>query len=693
MPQAIGFALAWLASNAAAVLGASVAAQATIAAAAAGLGSIALGLGLTLAVSFLTAKPPVKPSDGQVESKDPLGPRRTSYGIVRMSGNVWFKAAIDRILYVGLAINHGRIGEIVTYHIDESIVDVDPVTSEVTTAAYDLNNDTFIFSHLGLATETVYADMLSDFGIPDMRGDGLFTILAEIRNPGSGEAFQQLFPSGLPLLRITFKATVCWDPRDSAQSRTDETTHTWSENLVVCWLNYLLNPDGYGIPWERIEPNLAEWKEAMDICDEQVDLKGGGTASRYRVAGTWLHTTPPKDVVKNFEIACDGRMWAKRDGTIGISVGKFKRPTVTLDDNDITGFSDLKNGVDPLFSIAGVRAQYMSPDHDYREHDAEPYPTGDVVAELSDERVLPMDLSWVPSHNQTRRLMKVSYNKQMAQWRGSITTLMSGIKAIDERWIRIKSKEVDDLDIIAEVSSFSINPADMTCQIEFISVTEDLYDFDAETEEGEPDGGTFEVDSLGHQFGTTFDPLVDGGASVGDTVLVCNSSTGALPAAPAGWTAISTVALTNGIAMRSLWRRIDGTETAATFNTTAGPINWVILKNAGTPTFLDIEAATQAAGGNKITDDKPSTPAPSLVLAYTVSLNDSENSLNVNIFNADFNDFDYDDFITNASPAISARLGLIHWTSQESPEDFSINKIASADYATALMTFNMQPGV
>lgn len=688
MPATIGFALAWLASNAAAVLGASVAIQATVAASAAALGSAALAIGISLAVSYLTARPPIKPSDGQIETKDPLSPRRTSYGIVRMSGAVWFRAAIGRFYSLGLVHNDGRIGEIITIQVDENIIQTDgnPLSGLVISPAiYDSLN--YVQWRLGAATETAYAGPLTDYGIPDMRGDGLFTTYSKFRNPASSDAFANAYPSGLPLVRVTFKASVCWDPRDNTQDREDETTWQWSENLAVCWLAYSLNPKGYGLPWERIEPALQDWKDAMDVCDEEVTLLNGGVAARYRVAGTWLHTTPPKDVIKNFEISCDGRLWQKRDGSVSIMVGKFIPPTVMLDDFDITGI-DIQHGVDPLFDAAGVRAQFLSPDHDYREHDAEAWPDGETVLLLPEDRVIPMDLSWVPSHNQARRMMKVAYIKQNAEWRGTIDTLISGIQAIDQRWIRIKSNEVDDLDIIAEISSFIINP-DMTCRIEFFSVTEDLYEFDATTEEGLPDGGSVDVANLMSQVSLTMDPIGDAGGTIGQTAFVFASSTAALAATPAGWTLIQKI-FTNGVAVGSFWKKLDGTETAGTFLTVAGPIHCVIFDNAPAPVFFEQSIETSPAGAPGISRGFDPVNVPNVAVMHSAALADLATTEFV-FYTADVIDPDYENHLDDVTHTITSSVQILIYSSSEEATGVGIESLNIAP-ALGLDAFVFQPG-
>lgn len=453
------------------------------------LASAAVSVGLSLAAGALVrlgASPAqqasVKPSDGQQQIKQAIPPRWKSFGTVRLTGPVFWLDSdpATAYLYLGVILNHGRISEFVSYHIDDSEVTINGA-GQVQTAPYSTVTTT-ILTRLGEATETAYSEIESAFGIADVRGDGLATMLLIADTFGTAEDQLKNYPGGIPRFRATIKASVVWDPRDPAQDRETESTWLWSENPVVCLLSYLLDPDGYGIPWSAVEPNLAEWIAAADVCDEQViSIDAGGYESRYRVAGTYLFTDRPGTVVSRFLSTFDGRLWHKRDGTLGISAGRFYEPEVTFTDAHITGF-ELQLEQDPLSAVAGVRAQYMSTAHDYREQDADPWPDGETVMALGEDRVLAMDLMWVPSHSQARRLMKRAAKREMATWRGKIRTNLAGLRAIDERYVRLEIASLG-LSGTFEVSHFELD--ELGCGLEVLAVDSSIDDWDPATEEGQ----------------------------------------------------------------------------------------------------------------------------------------------------------------------------------------------------------------
>lgn len=593
-----------------AAIGAAVAA--VIAFAATPIGAFVVNLAITAAVSLVSGlisrqtSPLPTPTDGQTEIRQPLSPRVRSYGKVRVSGTVWWLDAITDTLYLGLALNHGRIFDYLTFHIDENVVDIDGA-DKVTTSPYSANN-VYLHSRLGVATETKYSDILTGFGVDEVRGDGVASILAVIQHPATAVAYQNAYPNDRPTVRATIKASVVWDPRDSAQDRATETTWTWSENPVVCLLNYLLSADGYGIPYERISPNLQQWKDAADVCDELVDLAAGGTANRYILAGTYRLTDAPADVLAKFCSTCDGRVWTKRDGSIGIAVGKFVPPSVTIANDQILGYSDLIRGQDPVRAIEGVRAQYMSPDHDYREHEAEPWPTGADVLELSEDRTVALDLLWVPSASQARRLMKRAYLRAHADWRGTILTNLAGLKAIDERYIRVKIDELG-IDDTFEVGRFTLDPNGLTCEIEILAVDASIDEWDATTEEGTADSGTFDFPTVYAKTGTAIDVLSEALGVTGQTAYVFASNTNAVPATPAGWTLVpGMTASVGGLAMVVYRKVLDGSEVSVTVNSSAGAIIVALMNQMPVPVESDLNIEVQTGIPGNQTKDAITAP-------------------------------------------------------------------------------------
>jgi hypothetical protein len=572
--------------------------------------NLAVSIGLSLLTAALTKSPLPGPSDQQQEIRQALGPRVKSYGRVRVSGTVWWFAAINDVLTVGIAINQGRVSNFVSFHIDENQVDIDG-TDQVTTSPYD-GYTTLLHHRFGLTPETKYSEMLTDYGVDEMRGDGVCTLLAQLQNPGSAAHFQTLYPNGVPNLRVTIEASLVWDPRDPAQVRADPTTWGWSENPIVCLLDFLVSADGFGIrTYDLIARNLDQWIAAMNTCEELVPLVGGGFGQRYAIAGTYRLTDAPKDVLDRFMSVCDGRVWVKRDGSIGIAVGVFKEPTVVIDQAHVTGWSSLLRGQDPVTSIDGIRAQFMSPDDDYREHEAEPWPTGADVAEFDDQRVASLDLLWVPSNSQARRLMKRQFIRSRSEWAGTIFTDAYGLRALDERYVRFQIPELG-LDQSFEITSFDFDPGALTCSLTVVAVDASIDAWDP-SEEGPLEASLLAFAGHFEKVGTTLDVLGEAGGQIGHYAVVgCANQTG-FPATPAGWELVGTDN-TPFLFIAVFGRKLDGSETVTTFQSASGVILVNLFRGVTDAAFSSVYAHAGTDAVNA--PNWPSTGVPFVVFTF-----------------------------------------------------------------------------
>jgi hypothetical protein len=94
-----------------------------------------------------------------------------------------------------------------------------------------------------------------------------------------------------------------------------------------------------------------------------------------------------------------------------------------------------------------------------------------------------LDLTWVPSHAQARRRLKVEAYRQNPAWSGSIVTNAFGLRAIDQRFIQVQIPEVG-LDNTFEMQKWSFDPMSGNCTLQISLMPSAAYDWDAVTEEG-----------------------------------------------------------------------------------------------------------------------------------------------------------------------------------------------------------------
>lgn len=269
------------------------------------------------------------------------------------------------------------------------------------------------------------------------------------------------------------------------QSADDPSTWTWTQNGVLIVMDYLWHSDGMRLPRAMIEKAIDVWKAQADIADETVDTKGGGTEPRYRLSGGYQLTASPKQVLPQMLTPMDAQLYLRGDGAIIIDVGRFVDPTITLSDGpggSIIDYSGLTRARDASDLRNEITAQFVSPDYDYVEQDADPWQDTASI-DLDGLQTMSLNLTWVPSHAQARRRMKVESYRQNPAWSGSIITNAYGLRAIDQRFVRVQIDELD-LDDVFEVQKWSFDILSGNCTFSISVMPAEAYAFDAETEEG-----------------------------------------------------------------------------------------------------------------------------------------------------------------------------------------------------------------
>lgn len=584
MPQAIGLAIGAFLFNAGAPLALVNFFALTFPTIITSVGAIAVS---SLVGRLARPTPPkIKPGAAQQEVREPLAFRREVVGVRRVSGIVfWYDRAPSATteLFYGWALCEGPIGSFIDFRIDDNLVTLDG-TDLVTGPDPYTGAGIYLHSRTGLPTETAYSDLETYFGVAEARGDGVASILGRFHRQSDPTDQSTVYPGGLPAVVATIDGRKIFDPRDSAQSYDDPDTWDVTENPVVAALYLLTSRDGFAADYTtEVLPNLAEWTAAMNICDEDLALRDGGTGTRYRVSAMWDFGERPADVMARILSACDGRVTRRRDGTFGVSVGRFTAPSVTLTDAEIAGYHVIR-GQDRLTGVAGLRANYLEPANDYKEQEAEPWPSGAIVNALGDEKVDTLDLTFCPAHHQARRLLKREFLKRTSGWQLSITTNLAGLRAIDERFVHVTLAEFG-LDADFEVQKWSIDFTALACSLDLVAIGAEIDAWDAASEEGDPSlVEDFDVEPTAFsKDGTAIDPIAEGNGAAGlaAVVFVATTDAAGIAATPSGWNLIASAGPSSGIAFAAFLRVLDGSEGSTTFLGGAGVLTQVNLKNAG----------------------------------------------------------------------------------------------------------------
>jgi hypothetical protein len=466
MPAALPFALAYAASNTLAAAGASVAAQATFAASAAAFATTVQGVALTAAASYALNKllapgRQAPPSGNKSEYRQPLPDPVMHYGTVQVAGPLAFldtnlDDAFDYSQFKIELISARRISAYRTLVLGGVEVTVDPDDKRV-------DNGLFNTSGEGLARISVHLgedDQVADpFLLSYYEDSGVWTADHRLRGNAYAmiqyfgvtlENFNDVWGGQLPEFTPVIDSSLIYDPRldtttgGSGTHRADD-PDTWefSDNAGLCALDWLLYENGYNFPVALF--NLASWRAFADLCDEDVDLKAGGTEKRYRVAMTVnLSSDQKKTVLARILAACDGQIYFDRDGLLCIRGGKWEAPTVTLVAERDAIQASFLNGPGALARFNELVLKFLSPELGYVESEGEAWQDSALItAEGGTIISREADFTQVPSFSQARRLAKIAMAKGNPKWRGAARTNLAGITAIGESAITLEWDELD----------------------------------------------------------------------------------------------------------------------------------------------------------------------------------------------------------------------------------------------------------
>jgi hypothetical protein len=494
MPETIGALIIAAAVSAEAATATFVVAGVTISYASV-VGAVVLAAAEFAISSLLTPSP--KATDGQLTLQQPVPFRRRAYGRVKISGYYMFWTSKNGILYSVVAFASQLWDAIEEYWLGDRRVTLDG-GGNVTAVNYppNANVNQFnpggfkaiqIFSRLGTATQAAYAALITAFPTlwtVNHKGIGIADALLVEKGVSQGD-FSTVYPGGSQPLKVVARTGIVWDPRDGTQDPNDPTTWKWSDNAICVILDYLTHPDGWRINRSYFTgaTALPITKAAMDICDELVPLKSGGTEKRYRIWGFYGFDEEPRQVLARMLAVCGGWLQTLPDGTIAIRAGAWIEPTVTLTDKDILGY-EIQHFVGEFDAINEVRATFTYPANDYQDTDSTPWQNLVDIAERGYIKSTNIDARYSPSYSQTRRIQKIGYYEASPDFSITLTTNYAGVQCRNKRFINLNLTQLG-LTGSFRLTSLIVNLQTGVCTIGLASFTADAYAWDPSTEEGD----------------------------------------------------------------------------------------------------------------------------------------------------------------------------------------------------------------
>jgi hypothetical protein len=466
------------------------------------LTGIVVAAGSYLLNAAMAPKPP-KPEDGRQSFQSTTPHRIYGYGRGRVAGAKMCNEEKDGdLFYVAALVSH-RIAAFVDFYLNDDLVEF--TTDGVSVAEGE--DDRYgsrrikIYRRLGLTPETPYEALVAE--IPEIwganhRGDGTASLAMTCRTV-SLEQQSSAYPYGLPQPSAVMEMALVWDFRNPAQNPDDESTWTFSTNPALCIAHHECFSE-FGAQRDyrvALLPVINQWKIEANICDEMIARVSGTPEKRYELGGWTTTETDPKGIRAAMLATCDGWFCERGDGSIILTVGKFREPEVIITDDDIAGFY-IQRDEAAEEKTNELSISFTSPSHAYSTVQCDPFIDSDDQLARGKKLITSFDLTWVQSFTRARRLGKREWHRIQQKSKGKLELRLSGINALYTRWIRVQSNTIPRLsNAIIENRSGKLMLAQAGCDLEFILVTAAVDDWVPATDEGlpPPDVTTPDLDS------------------------------------------------------------------------------------------------------------------------------------------------------------------------------------------------------
>jgi hypothetical protein len=212
--------------------------------------------------------------------------------------------------------------------------------------------------------------------------------------------------------------------------------------------------------------------------------KVGGTEARYHFGGNCPTNLEPQSRRDAMLASCDGWMSTNAKGYLVIKAGRYVAPTLTITGDHITAYEWSSLAAEES-RVNKLVVSYLDASRDYTETEADPWLDTTDIAAGGFERPENLQLLWVQSRSQARRLAKRKMSRLASLRRGQIVTGLYGLNAFGHRYIRIQNAELASMaDVVVEVMGVEFDPMSATVVIDVILADTGIDAWNPATEEG-----------------------------------------------------------------------------------------------------------------------------------------------------------------------------------------------------------------
>lgn len=432
--------------------------------------------------------------------RQPLTPRRIIYGRSRVGGPLIFAHTRDKFeAHLLVAICGHQIQEVESVWLLNDQLPYSTTTGETYgRVSGKYGRTVIIWTFLGSPTQDIGEAMrtaVDPRDTPNLGESMSLSAVIETTDDFKGiaaiyavtKAFSVTWEGQSPEFSAIVKGKKVFDPR------TDTTV--WSRNPALCAADYLVNYLGF--PYATIDE--ASLIAAADVCDEEVDLKEGGTEPRYTADGVFIADQEHRDVL--FTLArCMAGAIRYASGTWIIEAGAPKNT-----DGDTPRFTELD-------VLGGYSVSFDRPDRSlpnavrgnfFDEVDWQPasfpqYEDATAIAAEGAVNWLDLDLPLTTSHTMAQRIARIELRRARFRRQLSITLDLRGMLAKPGDLVIYHAPEIGIEETVFEVDAFTFakNGDTLGTRLDLIEYDSSIFDWDETVDELDMNRGEATIDNI-----------------------------------------------------------------------------------------------------------------------------------------------------------------------------------------------------
>jgi hypothetical protein len=274
-------------------------------------------------------------------------------------------------------------------------------------SSIDYSNLVRIAFASGSTSQSAIADAVSELG-------GYWT--SNHRQRGCAHAYLsikwdgQKFGEGQPEISFKIKGKLVYDPRS-------ETT-VYSNNAALIIADFItdsrvgLGEDSSLIDWDAVEA-------AADICDEDVDLKEGGTEKRYTINCYFDHDEGKEEIIEEMVAAMSGHLFFA-DGKWKMLAGEYRTPLMALTQDDLRGVVNVESLAAKSENFNSIRGKYVSKENEYKVTEFPAIaPAAYITADNGRQVWADVDYPFTTSGTMAQRIANIALNRMRKRYRVS----------------------------------------------------------------------------------------------------------------------------------------------------------------------------------------------------------------------------------------------------------------------------------